>query len=47
VCITYENEECFKHVEKVTRIGLVSGLEGLSEDLYHKGKKALKRFLRS
>jgi hypothetical protein len=44
--ITHEDEEGFKHVEEVTRIGFVSGFEGLSEDLNHKGKKALKGFLK-
>jgi hypothetical protein len=45
--ITHENEEGFKHVEEMTRIGLISGFEGLSEDPNHKGKEVLERFLRS
>lgn len=45
--ITHEYKEGFKHVKEVTRIGLISSLESLSKNLDHKGKEALKRFLRS
>ena len=45
--ITHENKEGFKHVEEVTRVGLISSLESLSKNLDHKRKKVLERFLRS
>lgn len=44
--ITHENKEGFKHVKEVTRICLVSSLEGLCKNLDHKGKKVLERFLK-
>lgn len=43
--ITHEDEQCFKHVEKVARTGLVPCLERLSEDLDHERKKVLEGFL--
>jgi hypothetical protein len=45
--ITHKNQEGFKHVKEVTRVGLVYSLESLGKDLDHEGKKALERFLRS
>jgi hypothetical protein len=45
--MTHENKEGFKHVEEVSRVGLVSSLESLSKNLDHKRKKVLERFLTS
>jgi hypothetical protein len=42
---THEDEQCFKHVEEVARIGLVPCLERLCEDLDHGRKEVLEGFL--
>ncbi len=45
--ITHENEKGFKHIEEMARIGFVSCLKRLSEDLNHEWKEALEGFLLS